>query len=240
MSPLIGAPNRGYADWQRIGNYDSGVEWSATYTNTGVTEVSPVIDMSRYAYLGGKVGCTLNTVLVTFLWYADAAATVLVGGRQFVLSAGIANPAQLRIPNLGPFVQVTLAPIGGANYTFNAEVIGTNRVHPCEMIPSQSTLLVVSGVTIPPGQTNFFPSDYFSGPARLTTTNSGGSVTCTLMYRNVDGTDQPIEQFGVNPAATILSASILVPEAAWYLAVFNGAAAQAFSCWITPSPTGSS
>lgn len=238
MCPLIVAPNRGYADYQRVGNYDSGVLATLNFGPTNVGSQTQMIDVSRYAYLGGSLQCTLASVQVTILWYADVLGTVQVGERTFAVNANVSNPAQLRLPNLGPFCLVAFTAISGANYTVTGRVFGTNRVHPCELIPLFPQLLTISSRASAINQVdNFWLNGYFSGPMQIWAISGGLNLTYSLFYMAPDGSTPFVWQA---PLQTVLTTAFVIAPPGPLLAqiVNNSGSAATYSLSITPSLSG--
>lgn len=240
MSPLVSAPARGYPDWQRIDNYDTPVEWSQTLTSASSPINSPALDTSRFAYLGGYIQCTAGTMLVLITWCADQALTTQLGSRRFVLSGSIGALAQLRLPNLGPFVQITVQSAAGGSYTVAAQVILTNRVHPLEFIPENALLIDQQGTTLGANATvTTFIGDYYAGPVSMFV-SSGQIFNVTAQYITITGATHAFFQEANQAANVAFNFGFVAPPGAWNVAVANTTAvATVFFLAVTPSVTGS-
>lgn len=239
MCPLISAPNRGYADYQRVGNYDSGILWSVDTGSINVGISSPLLDVGRYAYLGGTIAGLLNQSQVSIFWYADAAATIQVGERFIQLHGQILQPAQIRLPNLGPFVRINCNITGGANQDVQANVFGTNRVHPLEFIPVNPLVIDQQNVAIAAGVTaNLYPFDYYAGPCRLWMLVSQTSQW-QLQALSSAGVWELFDQQQGFAAFANVEQTLITPPGAWRLAVQN-TSGTAGNYWavVTPSTTG--
>lgn len=226
MSPDLGAGPGGYADYQKVSNWDGPTlinEFNAPHT--GNVTYGP-FDVSRYAYLGGYTYAGNNPVLVTINWYRDSTATRLVGTRQYVLDRQVTHGAQQRIANLGPFVKLTYAPATGAtNWTQVSTIFATNRYHPLEFIPQNQTLIAQANQTIPAMTgINYYPSDYYAGPLRVATFIASAGITMSLFAELTVGVNTQLDVW--TPAATAWSAvNIVAPPGAWFLNANNTMAA---------------
>lgn len=241
MSPLVSAPARGYADWQRVENWDSDTLYTAPNApTTGVTQ-SGVLDVSRYGYLGGFAYNAQNSTCILFItWFADQAGTITIAQRKILLTAVVTNPAHLRVPNLGPFCTLVFNPIGGASYTPRAVIFGTNRFHPLELIPISGVLMHVATNIPANGSSNFFPTDYYSGPARASIVGLGGAISVQYLYTADDGSSVQFDQFSVPSGQLQFSSNTIIVPGAWFVTVNNtNAAVQGINLSVIPSATGS-
>lgn len=239
MSPLLSSPNRGYADWQRVENWDTGQLWAFSANNINATQISPVLDVSRSTYLGGWLANSFNLCRFQANWFLDQAATVGVGERDFILSQNIPNAAQIRIPNLGPFVQITLGALG-VNYSPQVEIFGTNRYHPLEFIPVWPVAINQSVVSIPANTTQtYWPNDYYAGPVSAHVQGQQAGQLQLWGY-NQAGNAQQLDEY--DPAANAAtSVKMVTPPGPWFVTVKNlsTTAAGLFSTFVTTSQTGS-
>lgn len=241
MSPLVTAPNRGYSDWQRIENYDTGILATVALAAQPGPVVTPVQDVSRYACLAIAGAVTTGALPITVIWWSDAAATIPVGRRLIYVSENILTQGTFTIPNLGPFVTVTLASVGGANVTCSFRIFATNRQHACEVYPNEwYALLLVNASILAGAQKAVFPQYYSSGPHSLwaSTTQSTVFQICTL---NTALSAVIITEWAALPPGTDLRDTIICPTGYWFVIVTNttGVAAS-YDLTIQPSPTGSS
>lgn len=175
MCPLVAAPNRGYNDWQRVNNYDTGILWSIAPVNQPGNEISPVIDVSRYARSCIQASLSGAGVVLVVQWFADSAGTVVIGERDIVLASGWPT-AQLALVNMGPFVKFAVEPFGGGNISGNVNMFASNRDFPSEMVPRQDLLIDAQQLTLPAsGNVHLIPVDYYAGPALLL-------ISCTVTF----------------------------------------------------------
>lgn len=241
MSPLISAPNRGYADWQRVANMDTGALVSINRGATRASDDSGVLDVSRFEYLGGQDHCLTTPVLVTMFWFADAAGLVTMGSRQFTLHQLVANPAQYRLPNLGPFVEIQWASISGDNFAHQATLIATNRFHPLEFIPIEPLLIDASAVAIG-GAANatVFTSDFYAGPVECVVSSVGGATSFVAQALDTAGVARTLSPTVTPAANTFANLNFVAPPGAWFITALNPGAATSYSITAVPSMTGSS
>lgn len=240
MSPLAPSGARGYADYQRLDNWDSGVLWNEA---TGIVNTqinSPVLDVSRYAYLTGYAICGQNGLTVQIQWTMDAAQQVLAGSRSFTLTQPISGPMQFRIPNLGPFAQLLLTPFGGAAYSLNVNAGATNRVHPLEFIPANPAILDGQGVALPASGTVItYPTDYYAGPLSIDFTPGVAAWLTLDVLTSAGAWHRMYLMSGAAGSETVFT--WVTPPGAWRMNVINqGAAASTFGLRAVPSMTGSS
>jgi hypothetical protein len=242
MSPLVAAPNRGYGDYQRIANWDSGVQWSVSSALGNANIQSPVLDFSRAAYIGGFMNVTGNPLLVSIGWCADPGFTVFMGTRQFIVSPLMGFPAMLRIPNLGPFAQITVQSITGNNFQLFTQILSTNRVHPLEFIPRQPVVVdqqnvaVAANVSVP-----VYPTDYYSGPMSVWVDFNQAGMNASLQALNSVNVWDFIDERPPTTVAGVATYVMVAPPGAWrFLVTNNNAAATNYYLTATPSTTGAS
>lgn len=240
MSPLVSAPQRGYQDWQRVENWDTGSLWSLAVTNVTANQVSPILDVSRSAYLGGTVSESLSQSRLVLQWFLDAAGTIPVASRSFTLSSTVSQQAQMRVPNLGPFVQLTTVSLTGAAYSPTVQVFGTNRFHPLEFIPGLPVVLsIVTGALAASATNTYVPSDYYAGPVSLNT-SCANALTVSLQSLNFAAVWDPVAVWNTAAGANAQQ-NVIAPPGAWRVQVTNQAAsATTVNVHATTSATGSS
>lgn len=239
--PLQTPPARGYAPWQRISNYDTG-ELYGDNTALGSNPIAtPVLDVSRFAYLGGFTTLGGGQMLMALSWTLDAAATVGCGQRTIPLDTGI-DLLTHRLPNLGPFVKVTWSPIVlDNNFQRKVVLFGTNRVHPLEFIPGSPTLIDLQNVAIAAGSTDFaYPSEYYAGPMQIGLYSSAGNTIATLEGLTPGGNWDILQQSPQITAGAWQTLLWVAPAGAWRLAIQKDATPGNFYAVAVPSTTGAS
>ena len=238
--PLLASPNRGYADWQRVENWDTGLLINQTIPSGSNFYQSSVLDVSRSAYLSGYIGVTPGDATIGFTWYDDLAGDNTLGYRQYNMSSSINNVAQLRIPNMSPFCQVTASKLGAFNYGASLLIWGTNRYHPLELIPREPVLLAHAGIALAASGTNrYYPSDYYAGPVQV---NAFCGQSYQLFMEWLSDTDTWTSINNITGGTgTIQTVTMLAPPGAWRVGITNQTAtATTESIRITPTYTGSS
>lgn len=160
--------NKGYADYQRIVNWDdSPFSFGKQATLKEVTNLG-TFDVSRYAYLAGNIGGRFlkenGMIEWEFTWSLDEEGKEIVGQRIF-FTHEINGPAQLRIPNMGPWVTIVAKPFTTPVKT-NLTFFPTNRSYPYELLPKKSLLVeAVETAVLSKAVKQFFMEEYFAGPA---------------------------------------------------------------------------
>lgn len=238
MAPIADSAVRGYPDMQRIDNWDSGLLFEDEATVRNAPIASPVMDVSRYAYLGGFDICQLIPVAVRAIWTADNPPTLPLGNRDFALTDLITGNAQYRLPNLGPYCQLTYTPMAAGNWRHTARIIGTNRVHPLEFIPDSAVLIDVQAQNVAAAATvTVYPTDYYAGPVQVWSVIGQTSIVW-LEYLAAGAVWHQLAQETVAAAANSV-VDWATPPGAWRINVKNtGAAAGSLFLAVTPSTTG--
>lgn len=225
----------GYPDGQRVVNWDSPLQWDSQGANVAGNVVSPIFDCSRYGYTAGFLYCGLNQIEVDFTWYADRGGTVTLGSRTFYIDQYQPNGGQLRIPNLGPYVQVALLPIQAGGMNYHAQIFQTNRTHPLEFVPTVPYLIDVQAQALGANANALaYPSDLFSGPMAVWFNIANASGTLFLQALNASGTYDDFSQTVVTVKSTLLD--LVAPPGSWRFYVLNGAAA-ATNFYLTAQPS---
>lgn len=235
MSP----PLRGYTDEQRVENYDTNELYNVTVTNQVAFPASPVLDVSRFAYIAGTLQNTQAASYIELGWWLDEGETIFAGGRQFALHANITAYAQVRIPNLGPFLNINQVPIQGAAYSSTAVWYASNRVYPIEFTPLTPMLMSVQNFALGASQTvSFYPTTYYAGPTQfgMFCTEAAGLAFQTF---STNGTWDYFNQGVSVPTNIWYNQLVTTPPGAWRVTVNNTTinAAQLYVV-MTPSLTG--
>lgn len=238
--PLAPTGTRGYADSQRVSNYDTGVLWNLSTGPNTTDWVSPVLDVSRFAYLGMNIAALLGQPQVNLAWYLDAQATIACGTRVFALDTNISGNAHARILNLGPFVQITIARVTAPQYYLQIQAYATNRVYPFEFIPTNPVILSQQNVAIGAGiNANVYPVDYYAGPVNVWFDAAYANGGVSLQYLNQSGTWEFNDE-RVTTAVGVYTYQMVTPPGAWRLVVGNNTGgASSYYLVVTPSLTGS-
>jgi hypothetical protein len=237
--PLLASPNRGYADWQRIQNYDSGSLLSVSRLLSATPVLLPAIDVSRYLAIGGTIDPANAAMLVTFNWYLDVGLTELVGTRSMTIDVHFDLPPCFRLPNLGPFLQLTVQTLGGVGQV-SVSLFATNREAAYDLVPQTPTLLNEIGVTIAGGASGtFYPSCPFCGPAELFVYGPESYewainvLTVAPSYTNF--------AFGAQAGGDPINQIVLLPFSACNVTVTNASGTSAaYDVVLVPSTSGSS
>jgi hypothetical protein len=240
MSPIQEPPNRGYADWQRVSNYDTDLIWNITPVSGHAPIVSPIIDVSRFLALGGAIGEQQSSSLWTFQWYADDAGAIPVGARRFTTTINISSGATVRIPNLGPWVQITIAPLTGASFLPYVRLTATNRDLPIDFVPIDSQLIVRANQVIGAAASqDCWPETHFAGPIRIWGLPLAAGIVYSVQSLNTVAAFDIVDE--IRPAANVdFSITTVAPTSAWKVLVTNAGAATNYYLSVTPSLTGSS
>ena len=238
--PLISSPNRGYADWQRVENYDSGTLFTTFGYNAGDDQTSPILDMSRYACVGGYDINQSGPCNVLMTWYADAAGTVPLGSRSFQLSQLIIRPAQYRIPNIGPFLQIEWTQLGAGNLIHTCNIIGTNRQDPTIFIPYDSLMIDQQNAFLGANASqDTYPSSYSSGPHGVCVL-ANQNMLVTFITLSAGNTWDTFYQQLVTAGEKLVD-TVVTPNGAWKANVMNEAAnVTTYYLTAVASSTGSS
>lgn len=238
MSPLFDTPNRGYADYQRIGNFDTGVLFSDNAVHPSGTLITPTLNVSRFMTLVARMTVVGAPVVFTATWYADAAATISLGGRLIVLSPNMGGVAWMRLMNLGPFVILQWNTTAHVSFSCNVVVGASNRISPLEFIPVNPQIVDVQGAAIGAGATlTNFPLDYYDGPVRVFAIILGQAGRLDFYRINVTGGNDFFDQQAF-PVGGIAFDTVWPAGAVRVDITNNGAAASTYILAVTPSMTG--
>lgn len=241
MSPIAQPPSRGYNDWQRIGNYDTGLLYQNTLTNSNANFLGPILDVSRFAYLSGTMNETQSMSTVAVQWYSDDIQTQFMGQVELTLVSNIVPVAQLRVPNLGPFCVVEQSVIGVTRYTSTVNIFATNRVHPLELIPQFAPMIDRQAQPLGASSSAIdYPNGYYSGPAQLAV-NCTQNVQVAVRILSIVGTWDICWASPVITANNWFTAVFYAPLSAWRVETINQTAVAAtYYTIVLPATTGSS
>lgn len=239
--PLVGSPGTGYPDGQRLANYDSGPLWNIGSVTGNTPVVSPVMNMQHFAAAGGYIIATVGIATVQMTWYADALLVTEISAKTFQIDHNIpAALGGLMIPNLGPFLQVTVSAISGGNFGVNAVIFGSNRVSPIPWIPQNGLLINIAGAAIGAGQAiDSFPSDYYAGPCMVWFAGPAAQSFITLLTLGGNGGYNTNQQISVAANGEVTE-QLVMPSGAWKMTAQQVAGgASTYDLTVIPSLTGS-
>lgn len=240
MSPLFTQPNRGYADYQRVGNYDTGVLFQDLAVHPGGSLLTPVIDVSRFAYLTGRVNTGTGQQNMAVSYYLDSAASIAVGGRQLTLDSRIGQLLVPHFQNQGPFMTIQWVQVGGGALSTNIVIAASNRPGTLESLPSQAW--VVNQVNTPIGAgitVDTFANYYYSGPMQVAVWASNANMALLLNAFDPFGAAVQLDVFPIPVASVWQRLQMTAPSGAWKLGIQNSGAAGNFYLNVTPTTTGS-
>jgi hypothetical protein len=228
----------GYPDWQRVNNYDSPVLFAQVTVVSAGTIITPVLDVSRYAYLGGADQAITNSAQALITWYADSAGTIQTGQRVFSIHAS-QGIAYYRLPNLGPYCTLAWLEFGGVHFQHSCQMFGTNRFHPLEFIPSRAQLITQSNVPLAASASvNVWPVGYYAGPVQIWINGPASGWLYVLQSLDANAVAQFVDR--AQPAASgDFRWNTVAPPGAWWVNVFNNTVtAGNYYLSVTQSTTG--
>lgn len=207
-------------------------------------EVWGPLDTSGFLYLGGILGLqplqqggAAQTAGVYFTWYLDPATSENVGSLTFSLSNLIPSTAQLRLPNLGPYVTFEADPVTGA-CPLAAKLFGTNRPYTLPLVPPDPILIDESNIAIAANHTDtWYPDDYYAGPTEIYF-YANGEITWNMYGIDNLGQNWPIA--GGYAGGRQVNWNVLAPPGAWFITVSNSdtLAAHQYNLAVMASFTG--
>lgn len=230
---------RGYQDFQRVQNWDSAILYTDNGLSLNPPIGTPILDVSRYAYLAGLDSISAGIAAAGFDWYSDAIGSHTLGHRTVPLSGSMGWPAQYRLPNLGPFVAIVWNSPSGPVPTHSSFIFATNRFHPLELIPHGVNLIWTQLTAIAAGATlTIYPADYYAGPS-LVWHNMPALLTAQWQYLDQGGTWFNFAQL-IGTGANAIT-NLTMPAGAWRLNLTNNDTVSRSPTLVqTPSLTGSS
>ena len=237
MSPIVAQPNRGYADWQRIANYDTPALLNVTNVSTPYAPSAQ--DVSRFSHVGFFIGQQAVPQFITFEWFLDPALTQQCGQQFFVMDPAINAPMQGHYPNLGPFLSVTANCIPNPGH-FTGLFWASNRDVGYPITPKNPVIVDQQNAAIGIDTTvNVYPSDYYAGPAQVWFSPIYATGSLEFQYETVSGAWDYFQTFAFLAQGPI-NYPIDLPPGAWRVVVFNStASAVTYFLTVTPSQTGS-
>jgi hypothetical protein len=238
----LGAGPVGSPDWRRIVDWDGPAVWEIlTKAITGEAN-SGVSDCSRYGYLAGRAFVTGEAFQLRIEWFSDQAATKGLGQWVMVLNPSVSNPAQLRIPHMGPFVRVVLeGKEGTSKCTATVRLFHSNRIHPLQLIPVNSVLMHNTHLYPEKGLSTISPTDYFAGPCEVEYESDVAGATPVLIESEVGPgifiTTALLRFPNTQPSG---QAKVILPAGSWRVTAVNEAGERHININITAALTGSS
>lgn len=230
----------GYPDFRRQQDYDSFppfIEVINTLHNNALTRGPFYVGLWHAIALDFNV--STNSVLVIIRWWNNVNADHMVGERNFVVDVSVGVPCRSRFINLGPYVSLTIEPVGAVNWTEDCLFWPTNRVHPVEMPAAIGILVNDQPGALGAGLTStVLFEDYFAGPATWRVAAGAMPGTFQLQSQTLVGT-------WVTNASRLLVAgvqediAVTIPPGACRSQITNtGGGAGSFGSVVTPSITG--
>lgn len=232
----------GYADYQRTVNYDDPL----LLNDLGGAEVEKAqtkgrFDVSRFAYVMGKIQFTKVPVAVRFEWFMAETGGEPIGERLIRLDNLTAVSAQVHMPNMGPWLQVKYEPESAVvKYKPAVRLMPSNRELPFESVPNAPAVLASGAFKLAAKATKLFrPQLYYGGPAMLQAVQLSAGAVSVQANAMLLGFEYERFYTGSN-AAGVLVAPITLPFTAQEFTIENGGAAEAEVIFtIIPSITGS-
>lgn len=238
MSPIAKPPFRGYDDYQRTANMDDPVLFAESAVVHSLNFTTPVLDVQRYAYIGGFDNVSTAMCNVEIAWWLTPSGTQNAGQRNWTLDSVVDAIAQYRIINLGPFVTFTWATTLAGAFTHSCRLFPTNRQFPVEMIPTAGLLVDQQATTIGASSTNtHYPQSHYAGPVDVWFECAASPLSVTLLSLTTAGSYDPFSRF--DTATGNNAETRTVPPGAWRVDIGNSGAATSYNLTVTPSTTGS-
>jgi hypothetical protein len=228
----------GYADYQRTENWDSPLIREAVKLEHVGSQAFGRFNCARYAFLVGRMGVENQGIKLILRWWSAEEGGVIIGERSWLLTQIINNVLQLRIPNMGPWLEIEYESEGGVWH--ETAILGfSNRVFPTEVIPPTEFILSAEHKFVGAGETfEFTPENYFSGPVRVGIEQPAEAEdVIKLIVSNTLGTTRAIEQLNLKKK---VDAGTMYMPLGWAKFSMVGGVAQLVKITVTPILTGSS
>jgi hypothetical protein len=176
----------GYPDYQRVENYDGPPFLSKHAVKLAALTVEEFtkLDVSRYTATALTAEITKGLLQIYITWWANEAETVLLGQKEYLVTATAGEVGVLRITNLGPFMRIQFKAIKEeAVATVSAS--STNRQPTQEAIPSSSVLLNSLKAYAANEERTFSLPELVSGPIRVQLDNKA-SHPCAVFVEAIN------------------------------------------------------
>lgn len=137
-------------------------------------------------------GITPPSLLITLQWYANPDGTRLVGERSMILDT-VVETVIATIPNLGPYLKMTVQRLSGGQFTWNASLLTSQRIVQ-DIYGGNFTPYLVEeyAQTLTANNSSIFPlQTLYGGPVLASFRNrsaSPGNVTFAIDQMGTDGT----------------------------------------------------
>lgn len=237
MSPLGSGP-LGSPDWQRVANWDGPVLLSAvTYEMPkGVERVTPVFDVSRYSALALNYSVIEGGAYMNVGWFGTSALGPPGQTRLFRLGPTGGTYGQLRLSNLGPFVQIGLQGSGESN-KISLSAQPTNRPPQQEAIPYGAVILKGAKTFAANETYTEYSGQLASGILRVSANTGAAKPFYLRAYvATGDGEELPIGQAEVGTSGFFGQIECYLPPLPLKLEVHNLATEQSINWAATVQP----
>jgi len=228
---------RGYPDYQRVENWDGPrLIKESEERLPGEKVESALIEVSRYSAIAVPAFCEKGNVNLICTW-TNASVKEVIATREFAFSKSIGSKAQLRIPNLGPYMFFTMKFVGGEAGLLTIEVFGTNRQSP-ESIPGKAILHHVKRKYKASEEQTYNLTEYVSGKVGVAVRSFGGKAITFLLYTiDNEGNNVLLGAIQANSEHSQVYAEVGVPTAPlWALAINTSEGEQEVETTITALP----
>jgi len=234
----------GYPDYQRVENWD-GVRllyFGTLAKHTGLQTYGPYF-VGQYAALLVSLSKGNKPITVRFTWSYEGEVEVGNPSREISLEP-VNGPAraQLRLPNLGPWVTIEFIPESEATkWEMVAAVLPTNRQYAYESNP-------VSGLVIPEtlkkvkgaSEGFWYPEWLWGGPVQAYVNTNKKTGAFGVEYYNVAAAAWKYSVLESLEGKEWYNIKAVVPLTAWRVKVYNNPAEEAsITVTVAPAVTGS-
>lgn len=231
----------GYADYQRTLNYDDPFLINQTAVKEKPITTHGPFDVSRFAYVAGRIAASGEGGNFTFVWSLDEAGTQIVGERQMIVAGGLPASGQIRLMNLGPWLRIKLAhTVGGAEVEVTLQLFPTNRIAPIPLSPLSSVLVSTSSVMPEKSSSTTSPTSLYAGPVRWLWESAVVETELILEIATEPGVFIGFDALKPPAGGGFTVGNTLVPLGQWRVKLVNNAAAPAtVAARVWASETGS-
>lgn len=236
MTPLGQGPE-GYADWQRIVNYDGSQLLTVTNVPIGAGITRGPVQVSRFAALQGRFFHIATAVdfSVTLTWLSAKAGGETLGSLTFCHDGANEAVGNVSIPNLGPWVKLDIA---GAGSVPSIHLSGSNRAGLPLFVPRNAIFTSGAHAFGGAGGSVISPVDYWAGPAQVLL-----FAGVAVAFVDIEALIEPatwvkVDRVVANAGTLVMQRVNLPATACRYNLQVNGASTVEMT--VTPFRTGSS